>query len=117
MPFSQFSNWLRQHGASSVAAPLLLAGCVAAHIVARAAVNKVDPSLVLPPKAAMRIAIVDYIDTHPWIVFGYLVFALASLLRLELRNAPRWSTWSVLMVLALPCIAYAYGCLRVWVQS
>jgi hypothetical protein len=110
-------TWFRQHGPSSVVAPLLFAFCAAAHTVTCIAVQAAGSQVTLVnSKTVTRLAIIDFIDTHPWHAFGYLAFVLVCLLRLELRHSPGWLTWSVLVFLGLPFVAYAYGCIRVWIQ-
>lgn len=111
----QSIKWLNQHAVSPVLALLLFAFCALLHALAGVRMAG-EPSAHMDAKTALRMAIIDYIDSHPWVLSAYALFVVTCLFRLEFRNAPRWSVWCVLFFLGLPCLAYAYGCMCITTQ-
>lgn len=65
------------------------------------------------PRFAASIALLRWVHAHPafWVVL--LLFYAYCLVWLELRHAPRWSVWAVLVAFAVPTIAYAWICFAV----
>jgi len=54
----------------------------------------------------------EFVHEHPWMPLSLAGAALASLLWLELRRAPRWAISTTLAVLSVPCLGYVWVCLK-----
>jgi hypothetical protein len=60
-----------------------------------------------------QMSAIDFMHAHYWIAIAYAAVFLSSLLWLEFRGAPRWAVWITFSVLAIPCLVYAWACVRI----
>jgi hypothetical protein len=75
------------------------------------------PQVILDDLVVCRVRAIDFLQDHAWMPLTFAILALASLLWLEFRRAPRWAVWTTLGSLSLPCLAYMWVCLKAWTVS
>ena len=107
-------KWINRHSAPSVLLLLILGASTFAHVLAHVRMDAASRQFaIMDDRTIGQMRIIDFVHAHCWVVIAYAVVFLASLLWLELRDAPRWSIWVTFAVLALPFLAYAEACLRI----
>jgi hypothetical protein len=105
---------LNRHGASSIFAILFLGAISFAHFMARTRMDICHRQFALMySRTIHEMALIDFIDSHFWLVFAYAVLYVASLLWLEIRSAPRWTIWLTFVLLAVPTMVYARAALHI----
>lgn len=113
MNFWRICRWIGRGGTSVPLVGLLLEAGLFAHWVAVGAASKLaDPPPELEARIVRSLAVVRFIQLHPWITLPYVALFVGSLLWLQWRHAPRWSVWATWTVWAVPCVQYAWACLR-----
>ena len=114
----QTVRWMNRHTAACGLSALLLGLAACAHQMAFRWINLTDANFAgLDGRIVRRILIVEFIDAHLWIILPYVALCLVSQLRLEWRDAPRWAVWLTFGFLAMPCLLYVWGCLRLITSS
>lgn len=107
-----------RHVVSQLLALYVIGVCALAHCQASERLEFYRPSLASSAvKSARRIAIIDFIHLNWWIVMPYLAVWFAFLLWMEIRACPRWAVWATFCALAMPCVAYAWGCWQVAIMA
>src|SRR4051812_47357232 len=107
---------LNRHVVSQLLALYVIGVCGLAHFQASNRLEYNHPDLTLSSiKGARRIAIVEFIHSNWAIVLPYLAVWFAFLFWMEIRSSPAWAVWSTFCALALPCVAYAWGCWNITV--
>ena len=96
---------------------LLFGVVAAAHGFARGVANMFTtlpgfPAIISDDRFLCRLRAVEFVHAHPWMPLALAGAALASLLWLEFRQAPRWAVWTTLVVLSVPCLGYIWVCLK-----
>ena len=115
MTFAEKWKWVNRHGASPLGLLILLGFCAMAHYLAFERMEFAQRQFAfMDAKTIQRMAIIDFIHNHLWLVTPYALVFLGSLLWLEIRSAPRWAIWVSFLFLALPCSAYVRGCIAIF---
>src|SRR6266542_2310884 len=104
-------KWINRHSASSVLLLLVLGASTFAHVLARVRMDMASRFAIMDDRTIGQMRVINFVHAHCWVAIAYAVVFLASLLWLELRDAPRWVVWVTFVLLALPCLTYAWACL------
>jgi len=117
MQLMETLRWLNRHALSPALLILLFGASTTFHSFARTVSNMVKtlpgyPAFISDDLVVCRIRAIDFIQDHAWMPLTFAILALASLLWLDLRKAPRWAVWTTLCGLSLPCLAYMWVCLK-----
>lgn len=106
--------WLSRYAESVLLALCLFEYCALAHYLALGTMEKHSRYVpAMDDKSAKRMAIIDLLQNHGWMVVGYAAVFLACLIWMEKRSTPRWALWASFIAMALPCVAYSWGCVAV----
>lgn len=105
---------LNRHGASSILSILLLGIVGFTDFMAWTRMELCQRQfLLMDSRAIHEIAVIDFIHAHIWLVCGYIVLFLASLLWLEVRSASRWIVWLTFVLFAVPSVIYGAACAHI----
>jgi hypothetical protein len=111
MPLPRTIRWLNRHAESLLVAFCLFEYCAVVHYLALGSMEKHSRYFAsIDDKSAKRMAIIDLLQGHGWIVLSYGFVFFACLFWMERRATPRWAFWASFTAMASPCFAYAWGC-------
>jgi hypothetical protein len=112
MPLSATVKWLSRHTESVLVAFCLFEYCAMAHYLALGSMEKHSRYFAgMDDKSAKRMAIIDLLQGHGWMVVSYALVFLGCLFWMERRAIPRWAFWTSFSAMAAPCLVYGWGCL------
>jgi len=104
-------KWINRHSAPSVLLLLLLGASTFAHVLAHARMDIASRFAIMDDRTIGQMRVIDFMHAHRSVAITFTAAFLASLLWLEFRAAARWVVWVTFVLLALPCLTYAWACL------
>ena len=111
MPLPKTVTWLSRHAESLLVAFCLFEYCAIVHYLALGSMEKHSRYFAsMDDKAAKRMAIIDLLQGHGWMVLAYALVFLGCLCWMERRSTPRWAFWTSFSAMAAPCLLYCWGC-------
>src|SRR6266516_4864827 len=107
-------KWINRHSAPSVLLLLILGASTFAHVLAHVRMDAASRQFaIMDDRTIGQMRVIDFMNAHRSAAITYAAVFLVSLLWLELRDAARWVVWVTFVLLALPCVTYAWACLCV----
>ena len=90
---------------------MVLGASTFAHVLARVRMDMASRFAIMDDRTIGQMRVIDFMNAHRSVAITYAAVFLASLLWLEFRAAARWVVWVTFVLLALPCLTYAWACL------